>query len=397
MHPLFWALLLLTLFAALLRQDWIYFLVYIVGGIWLISHWWVRRSLRRLTVHRTFLHRAFVGDEIDVTLHFRNQSWLPIPWLQIREQVPLDLKSIDEYNIVLSVGGKSQGEHHYKLLAKRRGYYAVGPLVLRTGDLFGFTYADWRETNSINVTIYPQVLPLYKVGLPSRSPFGNLSSRQRLFEDPTRLSGVRAYAVGDSLRRIHWKASAHEDNLLVKKFQPAIALDTLIVLDLNRRAYPDKSAFGDSEWAIVVAASLASYAIGQRQPVGLLTNGLDAPTQQQAAPLPIRQGQGHLMAILAALARIQMHEFEQEFADWLPRRINDMPWGTTIILVLPRLDEATLWALHQAYRRGSNVVVLICSPQANFQNIRAQAERLGVKVHRSVWESELRALEGMGQ
>ena len=65
-------------------------------------------------------------------------------------------------------------------------------------------------------------------------PPGAPASPQRLFEDPARLSGVRAYAPGDSQRRIHWKASAHTDELLVKKFAPAIGLNVVVVLDMNR-------------------------------------------------------------------------------------------------------------------------------------------------------------------
>lgn len=393
MHHLFWALLALTIIAVLLRQDWIYFLVYVIGGVWALSHWWVRRSLRKLEVQRVLVQRAFAGEQIDVVLNFTNRSWLPIPWLQVREQVPLELKDRDTYSIVLSVGGRARTRHHYKLQAKQRGLYRLGPLVLKTGDLFGFSSATWNETSGVQVTVYPQVLPLHKLGLPSRSPFGTLKSRQRLFEDPTRMAGVRDYAVGDSMRRIHWKASAHEDGLLVKKFQPAIALNMTIVLDLDRSGYPVRGMVGFSEWAIVVAASVASYAIEQRQAVGLICNGLDPFADGVAGPIPPHQGQGHLMALLALLARIQTHEMDTPLAAWLPRRLNDLVWGTTVVLVVPKLDQETLWLLHQAYRRGSNILVLICAPQADWKTVQSQAARLGVTVHRIVWESELRQLE----
>lgn len=393
MHQLFWALIVLTVIAALLRQDWIYFLVYVIGGVWAVSHWWVRRSLRTLDVKRSLVQRAFAGETVDVTLDFTNHSWLPIPWLQVREQVPLELKDVESYSIVLSIGSKSHAQHRYHLYAKQRGLYRLGPLVLKTGDLFGFANATWNETNGVRVTVYPRVLPLHKLGLPSRSPFGTLHSRQRLFEDPTRMSGVRDYAVGDSLRRIHWKASAHENGLLVKKFQPAIALNMTVILDLNRAAYPPGAVYGYSEWAIEVAASVASYAVEQRQAVGLICNGFDPLADDVARPIAPHQGQGHLMELLALLARIQTHELETPLAAWLPRRLNDLVWGTTVILVTPKLDQETLWLLHNAYRRGSNVLALLCAPQADYKVIQSQAERLGVTVHRTVWESELRQLE----
>ncbi len=389
MHNLFWSVLILFLIATLLRLDWIYYLVYVVGGVWVFSHWWIRRSLGQLSVRRQMLHHAFVGEKIPVKLTIDNRSWLPLPWLMVEERVPLDLKEILNYRWVLAVGARGHVEHEYLLACKRRGYYPVGPLSLNTGDLFGFAEASWQEQAPVYVTVYPQVVPLHQLGLPSRSPFGALPSRQRLFEDPNRLAGVRDYMSGDSLRRIHWKASAHEDTLLVKKFLPAIALNVAIVLDLNRHAYPLNGAIGSSEWAIVVAASIASYVTDQRQPVGLISNGLDSLTGQVAVPIPTRNGQGHLRTILSTLARIQMHEFEPRLEEWLPRQIADLEWGTTLVVVTPRLDEAGLWMLHHAYRRGSNVVALVCAPQPNLNQIRARAEQLGVTVHRTIWEKDL--------
>ncbi len=38
MHNLVWSLLLRFLIATLLRLDWVYYLVYVVGGVWVFSH-----------------------------------------------------------------------------------------------------------------------------------------------------------------------------------------------------------------------------------------------------------------------------------------------------------------------------------------------------------------------
>lgn len=392
MHNLFWSLLILFLIATLLRLDWVYYLVYVVGGVWVFSHWWIRRSFGKLDVQRKMAHSAFVGERLPVQLRIANRSWLPFPWLMVDERVPLDLKDTLDYRSVLGVGGRATVEHAYMLHCKRRGYFPVGPLILSTGDLFGFADASWEEAHPVYVTVYPQALSLHELGLPSRSPFGVLPARQRLFEDPNRMSGVRDYMAGDSQRRIHWKASAHEDKLLVKKFQPAISLNVAIVLDLNRQAYPISGTIGSSEWAIIVAASVASHVVSRRQPVGLITNGLDSLTGETTLPIPARQGQEHLTTLLTALARVQLGESDQTLAEWLPRRIADLEWGATLIVVTPKLDEDELWMLHNAYRRGSNAIALVCAAQPNFAKIRAQGERLHVLVHRTIWEKDLHEL-----
>ena len=390
MHNLFWSVLILFLIASYLRLDWVYYLVYIVGGVWVFSHWWIRRGFRKLAVHRDMLPHAFVGEKLAVRVRLVNRSWLPLPWLIVDERVPVDLKETDTYRTALSVGGKARVDHAYALHCKRRGYYPVGPLTLTTGDLFGFAEASWQEDAPSYVTVYPEVLPLEQLGLPSRSPFGTLAARQRLFEDPNRMTGVRPYMSGDTLRRIHWKASAHEDALLVKKFQPAISLNVAIVLDLNREAYPLAGAISSSEWAIVAAASVASYVVGKRQPVGLITNGLDSLTGKLTQAVPTRQGQGQLMTVLSALARVQMHSFDMDLAHWLPRQIAGLEWGTTLVVIAPQIDDAALWALHEAYRRGSNVVGLVCAGQPDFDRLRARGSKLGVRLYHTIWEKDLR-------
>ena len=395
MGNLFWAILILFLVGAFMGMDWVYYLVYVLGGVWLFSHWWIRRVLGRLEVQRTMVDHAFLNEKVDVKLRFVNHSRLPLAWLQLQEQAPLDLKDATEYTKVITVGSRSRVDHHYTLYCKRRGYYQVGPLALRTGDLFGFVQGSRQENAATQMIVYPLVVALEKLGLPSRSPFGSHTSRQRLFEDPARVSGVRAYASGDSQRSIHWKASAHENTLLVKKFQPAIALNVTIVLDLNRAAYPYRGEFGYSEWAIVVAASVASHLIGQRQAVGLMTNGRDGLSDQLAAPLPPRNGQGHLMNILSALARVEMHLLEQALAAWLPSQLVDLEWGATVVLITPQLTEAAVWALHQSYRRGSHIIVLVCAPQPDLDLLQGKAKRLGVQVYKTIWEKDLVALQDL--
>jgi len=379
--------------AALMRMDWAYYLVYVVGGVWVFSHWWVRRSLARLHMTRRISHYAFTNEHTSVRIELTNGSWLPLPWLQIQEAVPLELKDQDDYRAIVSLGGRARLVHEYTLYCRRRGYYTVGPLSLHTSDLFGFVEARWEEVGSAEFIVYPQIVPLEQIGLPSRMPFGVLTARRQLTEDPARLSGVRAYASGDSLRRIHWKATAHGDSLLVKKFQPSQDLPVAIVLDLVRAAYPVRALLGVSEWAISVAASLAGHFSEQRQAVGLVTNGAD-PLAQGDAPPAIRPhpGREHLMSIWRLLARIQISDAALPLPTLITRQTADLPWGATLIVVTPQLDEATLWVLHNAYRRGSNVIGLVCAGQPDFRTLQARGTRLGVQLFHTAWERDLQAL-----
>ena len=422
MFDLFFLLLFLFAIAVFLRLDWIYYLFYVVGGVWLISHWWTRRSLRNLTVSRRLPAKAFAGESISSDINFHNRSRLPIPWLRLNENIPIDLKAVEHYSTIISVGGRSLTQRRFALHCHRRGYYEIGPLNLHTGDLFGFAESSWQETNPHFLTVYPKVHSLADLGLPSLLPFGDMRSPQRLFQDPTRMSGVRPYATGDSMRHIHWRASAHEDTLLVKKYQPSMALNSTVVLDLDRSGFPYREEYSGSEWAIVLAASLASHVAEQRQEVGFISNGEDPHSGAEVLAVPARNGRGHLMGILEILARVQLRDPRKDgpeaplrrngaaagqvqlssagepnspiaLSTWLPHRVAHLGWGSTLLVVTPRLTESLIWVLHGMYRRGLNVFALVCTLQPQFKTVQNQAEALGVTTHQVVWESDLLGLQ----
>ena len=402
----------LFLLAVLLRLDFVYYIIYVCGGIWLLARWATPRSLRSLKVRRDYVDHAFLGETIPVTLQLTNDTWLPMPWLRINESMPLDLAPAEQIRQVLTLRPREQVTINYSLRCTRRGYYRVGPLQLASGDLFGFSETLARAEAYQHLTVYPRIISLVGLGLPSRLPFGTLASAQRIFEDPARLRGVRGYTAGDSLRRINWKASAHADDLLVKQFSPAISLESTVFLNLNANEFTRQRRYASSEWAIVVAASVATYLEGARQAVGLATNGLDPLTlppdanrsaalaelgaRAQPGAIPSRPGRQHLMKVLELLARIETMESDEPFVTWAQRAAVPLPWGTTVIAVTPDGGEAACRGLHALVRAGLNVVMLVVEPYGQFGIIRERARRLGLTAHRVSSEQDLNRLQVIG-
>jgi len=105
--------------------------------------------------------------------------------------------------------------------------------------------------------VYPRIVLLRNPGLPSQSPFGTLPSREQIFEDPTRIRGVRDYQRGDSLRgstedeRPRWSAPGQSATSRPSPWE------TAIFLNLNGGDYPISHQVTATELGIVIAASLA--------------------------------------------------------------------------------------------------------------------------------------------
>jgi len=386
-------ILVLLFIAAFMRLDFLLYILYLFFGLYLLSRWWVRRGVRWLRFRRILAaERAFWGERVPVEVKVWNAGPLPLPWLHLRENLPLDLHGPGLVQRVISLLPREHQRIHYELHGRRRGYYAIGPLSCRAGDLFGVTETTWQEETTDHLVIYPKIVPLPDLALPSLFPFGTLPSQQRLFEDPTRVMGVRDYQSGDSPRHINWKSSAALGRLQVRQYQPAISIEAFIMLNLNAADYSQRGQLFATELAIIVTASVANHLVERRQAVGLATNGTDPLAASRLfLRLPPRKGQGHLMSCLDLLARVQTAHADKmsSFAELMRQASLGLAWGSTLIVVTSKEDQALMPTLIHLRRRGFLAVLVLVDRDADLNRTKARGQQFGVPVYRIVREQDL--------
>lgn len=379
----------LGVIAIFLRADYIFILIYLLLGTYLFSRWWGRRASAALSVQRSAPSRLFLGEQAQVRLEIKNRGWLPVPWLQLNESLPAELRLQTQVQQVVTLPPRGKVQISYWLNARRRGYYPVGPLSVYSGDMFGVVDQARRDFAADYLVVYPKIIPLSRLALPSQSPLGTLRHTQPIFEDPSRVIGKRDYTPGDSLRRIDWKTSASSGRLQVKKFEPSIALDTELFLNLHIPDYNPRHRFDDSELAIVVAASLANWVVNQRQAVGLATNGADPLSKDgTAALISPRGGRGHLMRVLEVLARVEAGE-ACPLVQLLWQQRPYLPWGATQILITPGASDEIFDALFQARRSGVGTLIVLIGGTPEYRLIREKASQFGFPLVRVEDESDL--------
>jgi uncharacterized protein (DUF58 family) len=378
-------LLFLFLLAIVLRIDFFFTIAYLFLGMWLAARWWSRRNLQHIRITRQYVNRAFPGDDVPVRVEVRNTGALPVTWLMVKESVPVDLSAPLRHARVFSLGPRGSDELTYTLHCHKRGVYALGPLTVRTGDLFGVTKALSAETPRQPMIVYPRILPLSRLGLPTRSPLASLRARLPLFEDPARVTGVRDYAPGDSLRRIHWPATASTGRLLVKTYQPAIARETMIFLDLSADGYDRRGRHEAMELAITIAASVAHHiSVHERQPVGLAAEAHDALCDAETRfVLPARGERAHLMTVLEALARVHMTA-EASFTEFLRAQRPHLPWGTSLAVISGRDTPELLDTLALLREAGFPLALILVQPSRASRVNEQRAALLRIPVY-PVW------------
>jgi uncharacterized protein (DUF58 family) len=297
---------------------------------------------------------------------------MPIPWLELSESVPPQLERTGACGAVIAL--KPRGEHifRYKVRPRQRGVYRVGPLTAGMGDLLGIENHTLviRETQSI--LVYPRIVPLARLGLPAGSAAVTVPAARSLLEDAGRMLGVREYRPGDSLRHVHWPVSAHTGRPHVRQFQPAIGRPTLLCLDLDPYA-------GAIEETVAVAASLANHIIRkERQPVGMITQGVDHSRSEDAIAIPPGHTDPHLMFLLECLARVQPRR-----RDTLPQLLREtsgrLPPGASVVLVSGTVHTPLLQALLEIRGRGLRCSVVVVGPHSGS---RTAAPAPGIPVYR---------------
>jgi uncharacterized protein (DUF58 family) len=383
-------LVVLLIIASFMRGDFALTLIYLVVGAPLAGLWWSRRALAHLEVKRQFADHAFLGERVKIDLHVQNKGWLPILWLELRETLPVALAGPNNFQSVIHLGPHAEAHFEYSVEARKRGYYRIGPLSITTGDLLGLSDSLQVQAQPEALIVYPRILPFSSIGIPSQSPQGTLRHILPLFEDPTRVFGKRGYTSGDSLRRIDWKSTAASGQLQVKLFEPSIALETFVVLNLNAEDYYFRTRIDSAELAIVIAASISNWIVAQKQIVGLLVNGRDPLSSDgKPQPLPPRKGKRHMMRLLETLARIETID-HSALVPLIQEQRYQLPWGTTLIVITGEASDTLLDELYQARRSGQNATVILVGGGASEESMHRRAKTFSIPVYSIASERDLK-------
>lgn len=369
--------------------------MYTLLGVLIASRMLARVWAQSLSATReTSRPTAEVGDKVAVAIKVRNRGALPIAWVLLEDLLPRHALIHEPPNLqvrgrrmqlAMLRGGGSKSVL-YQMQCNRRGYYQIGPLVLETGDLFGLHRRFRVLTEPTFLLVYPQVIPLDGYDIASRRPIGEVRMTHRLFEDPTRISGVRAYALGDPLNRIHWKATARSGALQSKVYEPSTLAGATIVLDFHQDSYPRRDEPYRSELAITAAASLANavYQIGEQ--VGLVSNARDAAdrireegwapdartrraARQSAsmrdrsdrlrpAVVETRRGAEQLTRILELLGRAELTD-GLSFPELIQETTSRLPRDASVIALLTSVTYETAIVLGNLRRSGYAVTAIL--------------------------------------
>lgn len=417
---------LLGLVAVLLNLTLFVYGIFSILSVLVISHWVTGRWANDVTATRGAIpNQIDVGDTVSVAVDVAHVGTVPIAWVLVDDL--LEKKATHAKVPAISVAGDSiaitqmaTGDVfplRYQIKFHRRGYYQVGPVVIETGDLFGFNRRFKVLTEPVYVTVLPDVAAVGRYDIASRRPIGEVVMTHRLFEDPTRIAGVRQYQNGDALSRVHWRATARTGTLQSKVFEPSTLAGATIAVDFRRDAFDPNDEPVRSELAIKCAASIADTLQKMGQQVGLVSNATDAAdrirvdgwtsdarTREAARKsatmakssdrldpvlVPTRKSSSQLARILKSLARMELSE-GLTLPELLFEAQAQIPRDAAVIAIVSQIKMDNAVALGGLVRQGYCVEVIVnCFSDEEFLQTSGSLINQGIVCRHLKNESEI--------
>jgi uncharacterized protein (DUF58 family) len=360
-----------------------------------LSRYYADRWAGCLLIERQVTHSELqIGESMAVGLRLNNTTGSFIPWLFVEDL--LSKRVTSQPNMALSVTGfpaklyffrpRQVALMTYQIKAIRRGYFQLGPTILETGDLLGL-HRNYRIASEPQyVLVLPKLIPLEGMNVTSHRPMGELHVNDRTMEDPTQMVGIREYRAGDSLNRIHWRATARTGKLHTRIFQPTSIQGAMLLLDMHRDTNPDRNEPVRTDLAVTVAASLAHMLYLMNQPFGLISNGRDAADRvrqmqlerqfsdrssvranvemkaesDRLRPMVIeaRTGPEQFSEIHRALARLERTD-GLKFSDLLMETQSRLSRQLSVLVLLQQVEDELALALGLLRRRGFSVSAIV--------------------------------------
>lgn len=389
-------ILVLLLLGLVFHLNLLVYAMYALGGVLLLGRFLARSWTEGLVAHRQPVEEVCeIGGSIQIAVELENRGRLTVPWVLLEDSNPNAAPSPGRRR--LQVGGPwmaltrlapggTETVFEYDVKFLQRGYYQFGPLLVETGDVFGLHRRYRLLTEPQFVLVLPKVLPLQGYNLASRRPMGEIRVAHRLFEDPTRLAGVRLFQQGDPLNRVHWRATARTGQLHSRVYENSRVAGATLLLDFHEQSYRGPVGASSAELAVMTVAALANAVSLQGRQIGLVTNGRDAAdrireegwqgefqnrtlarrqaatgaenTRMRPVVVPTRKSAENVLLILETLARLE-HTDGLEFSRLVREAAVQIPRDATVVAVLCQVTPEMAQSLGELVRRGFLVTVVV--------------------------------------
>lgn len=359
-------------FIALIARSVQLILVSIFLFSYLLASLFTVRLPRVIPHRRISSEKTFEGGDITAELDIINKGGRT-GFLEVRDKLPqqLDIKEGSNY-LIVDLKNNEATTIRYRFESPLRGIFQIGPINLRSQDVYALFYKEASVEDMSTLTVFPRVedvkdiyvraksMKLYPGAMPVKQP----GPGSEFFL-------IRNYVPGDPFKNINWKAYARSGDLLVNEKEREAVSDIMIILDAREVSTYGTEADNSLMYGARAAATLTNFFLKRRDSVGLLIYG------ERLLSLKQGQGQKQFFEILTALAGAR-GEGNLPFKGVIDYAAPFMPKRSPVVII-SSLESDETFAAGISVLRVLDFPVIIVSPNSVEFEVMARAKtRLGV-------------------
>ena len=253
----------------------------------------------------------------------------------------------------------------YTVIGARRGVHSLGPLSVRVSDPFGLARRTIVFGQRTPVTVAPAVVDLSPLVDYAGATGGTLHTTTNQLGQGADNLVARPYAPGDSMRRIHWRATAHRDALMVRQEEQESTPEATVILDRaalrwSAEALQAPGADPGFEAGVSTCVSVVARLVHDGYAVEVIDS--DGTALHGTGGLAERIDGGDMTEVEAMLVHFATVTARRD--DTLPQLGRLFAGVSTgpVVLVVGRLDPADADALGPVAHHSSLPLVLAANP-----------------------------------
>ncbi|ARU63500.1 hypothetical protein CBW65_22715 [Tumebacillus avium] len=338
---------------------WVVALALVVFGY---SKLWERYTAGKIKLTiRIAEENIYDGEEVEVWTVLENESWLPIPWLELVMGLPSALRVLEgdeertevAYRTFLLPRQRVQRMHKIRV---KRGMHRLNKAEIQYGDGIGLKGLFEQMHIFGRILVRPRIAEDFEVNLRLQELVGERSVVRWYQEDASRLIGIRSYIQGDPYKAIHWRATARTGELMIKQFDTTSETDFYVVMNVQ--------FFATYWWGTIrevveqqcrITAKMFQDAEAQSFPFGLYTNA--SWSGAGSLNVPLQNLPCQMDAMLMALGDLS-YKPNAPFEDVLRNLRGRLHNRSTLVVITPYWDENIAMEIEMLRSEGHQLLLI---------------------------------------
>lgn len=326
-----------------------------------------RYGLRGLVYTRSFSQPAyFAGQEGELVEVVRNDRPLLLPWLRVESRMPVSMRFGRQEDLTISgemyhrsvflLMPYQQITRRHRVRMTHRGAFDLGNATLTAGDALGLCQAREELALNVPVLVYPRLLSEEETPTAFSRMLGDCLVRRSLLTDPFLVNGIRPYRMGDSMRDIHWTASARTQTLQVRTHDYTAQTRLLVIINCQLRE-DQWDALMDYDQPVVeqeisLAATMCVQVLRAGLTAGFAANMPQADERVCTVFSPV-SGADHEEELLSAMARLRVM-MSRSFPSFVEENLLSLS-GYDMLVISPYDGPSLRQPLHALRLKGNTV------------------------------------------